>query len=240
MTVWERSHAGGVRRDDRLARAARGRRLRQRLASLARDAVWAGCVFGTLGAAAWVVSPHLDADGARAALADEGYRDVRITGTRWRGCPARHNFYRTTFAAAGPTGTEVDGVVCRGPLTTTPHVRVRTWQPPEPVAPPAPARALWTGGGLAVTSLREGRGRDGERVLRGTLVNLTDETYEWVYVDVVRIDLSGRPVDTVRVSTGSVGGAGPTSLWGGHTWRFREPVEAATVASLRVVRAGDV
>lgn len=52
-------------------------------------------------------------DEARRALKGAGYTDVQITGWRWLGCGKDDSFH-TGFAATGPTGQPVTGVVCSG------------------------------------------------------------------------------------------------------------------------------
>ena len=54
-----------------------------------------------------------DPDGARRALADAGYTDVRIGGYDVWGCDDKDTF-ATAFEATGPTGRPVKGVVCNG------------------------------------------------------------------------------------------------------------------------------
>lgn len=51
--------------------------------------------------------------GAREALLDQGYTNVKMTGTQFTGC-AENDLYRNGFTATGPTGRPVTGVVCSG------------------------------------------------------------------------------------------------------------------------------
>lgn len=51
--------------------------------------------------------------GANRALDSAGYSQIQITGFRFFGCGEDDNF-RTGFAAVGPTGKPVTGVVCGG------------------------------------------------------------------------------------------------------------------------------
>ena len=54
-----------------------------------------------------------DADGARDALTDAGYSDIRTTGHSWTGC-GEEDTYSTGFVARSPGGSVVSGVVCAG------------------------------------------------------------------------------------------------------------------------------
>jgi len=54
-----------------------------------------------------------DEEGAAKVLKQAGYTNVETTGYTFFGC-GEHDFYRTTFKAVGPTGIEVEGVVCSG------------------------------------------------------------------------------------------------------------------------------
>lgn len=63
-------------------------------------------------AAALMVGCTSESDATR-ALAGVGYRDVQITGYRWWGC-CKDDQFHTGFAATGPTGQRVSGVVCSG------------------------------------------------------------------------------------------------------------------------------
>lgn len=50
---------------------------------------------------------------ATRALEGAGYSNISMTGYDWFAC-GRDDFYHTGFAAKGPTGKEVRGVVCSG------------------------------------------------------------------------------------------------------------------------------
>lgn len=54
-----------------------------------------------------------DAKEATRVLADSGYKDVQIKGYSWLGC-SKDDVYHTEFIAKGPSGSEVNGVVCGG------------------------------------------------------------------------------------------------------------------------------
>ena len=54
-----------------------------------------------------------DEEGAAKALEKAGYTNIETTGYTFFGCD-KNDFYRTTFKAVGPTGIEVEGVVCSG------------------------------------------------------------------------------------------------------------------------------
>lgn len=239
-TVWFDDPAAAARR----AVAASKRRRRRERVQWWRDHVgyWAGvCTFvvGMTIFIGWTVVPHVDVEGTRAALADEGYREAVVTGRRWRGCSHYYNFYRTGFRAIGPTGTLVEGVGCAGPFGQRVRIKVRSWRPPAPIPPPE-GPAVWASDVLAVTSLRERPGHDGWRVLEGTVVNRTDEALGLVFVTVERRDAAGLVLDTVCATTGSLGGKGVQSLWAGHTWQMRQTVPAVGATALRVLDAGDL
>lgn len=52
-------------------------------------------------------------DGASKALANAGYTNVELTGYSWLSCSDTDQ-YSTGFKATGPTGKQVEGVVCSG------------------------------------------------------------------------------------------------------------------------------
>ncbi len=54
-----------------------------------------------------------DAGTATRILKAQGYKDVQITGYRFFGC-GEQDQYRTGFKAIGPSGDQVEGVVCSG------------------------------------------------------------------------------------------------------------------------------
>jgi len=55
-----------------------------------------------------------DQDGARSTLTKAGYTDIDTSGGyAWFGC-GQDDTWATEFKAKGPTGHEVEGVVCRG------------------------------------------------------------------------------------------------------------------------------
>jgi len=66
-----------------------------------------------LGLSVVILSGCTSSDGATRALDSAGYSQIQITGFRFFGCGEDDNF-RTGFAAVGPTGKPVTGVVCGG------------------------------------------------------------------------------------------------------------------------------
>jgi len=56
-----------------------------------------------------------DANGARKALSDSGYTDIKIAGYAAFSC-SEDDFFATKFTAKGPTGRTVSGAVCSAPL----------------------------------------------------------------------------------------------------------------------------
>jgi hypothetical protein len=46
-------------------------------------------------------------------LQAQGYSNISITGYAWFGC-SEDDWFKTKFVATGPTGTQVNGVVCSG------------------------------------------------------------------------------------------------------------------------------
>ena len=56
-----------------------------------------------------------NADSARRVLEENGYSDIQMTGYRFFMC-GKEDFYHSGFAAKGPTGRSVSGVVCQGLL----------------------------------------------------------------------------------------------------------------------------
>lgn len=69
-----------------------------------------------LGLSVAILAGCTSSDGATRAtraLDSAGYSQIQITGFRFFGCGEDDNF-RTGFAAVGPTGKPVTGVVCGG------------------------------------------------------------------------------------------------------------------------------
>lgn len=66
-----------------------------------------------LGLSVAILAGCTSSDGATRALDSAGYSQIQITGFRFFGCGEDDNF-RTGFAAVGPTGKSVTGVVCGG------------------------------------------------------------------------------------------------------------------------------
>lgn len=60
-----------------------------------------------------IMWPRDDPNGARRVLEDAGYTQIIIAGPRLYGC-SKEDWWRTGFAAKGPTGNNVTGVVCAG------------------------------------------------------------------------------------------------------------------------------
>lgn len=54
-----------------------------------------------------------DSNGTVKALTQAGYTNIETTGYTFFGCD-KNDFYHTGFKAVGPTGVEVEGVVCSG------------------------------------------------------------------------------------------------------------------------------
>ncbi|MGC0154827.1 hypothetical protein ACPRNU_20410 [Chromobacterium vaccinii] len=52
-----------------------------------------------------------DGDAARKALNGAGYTNIKITGWKPLGC-SKDDSFTTGFEARGPTGMQVEGVVC--------------------------------------------------------------------------------------------------------------------------------
>lgn len=52
-------------------------------------------------------------DQAEKALTGAGYTNIELTGYRIFGCDEKDSFH-TGFKATGPTGNQVEGVVCAG------------------------------------------------------------------------------------------------------------------------------
>lgn len=66
-----------------------------------------------IGLSVAILAGCTSSDGATRALDSAGYSQIQITGFRFFGCGEDDNF-RTGFAAVGPTGKPVTGVVCGG------------------------------------------------------------------------------------------------------------------------------
>jgi hypothetical protein len=69
------------------------------------------------------LSACTDAQGATQVLADEGYRDIQITGYSPFGC-SDDDEVRTSFIALGQDGYRVRGAVCEGLLFKGATVRI--------------------------------------------------------------------------------------------------------------------
>ncbi len=59
------------------------------------------------------ISGCTDSDGAKRALIQSGYSDIKITGYNLFSCDEK-DFYSTGFKAKGPTGENSEGTVCSG------------------------------------------------------------------------------------------------------------------------------
>lgn len=64
-----------------------------------------------IAAAAMALTACTDPQGAREALLDAGYSDIQILGYDPWAC-SKDDTFHTEFAATGPTGHRVTGVVC--------------------------------------------------------------------------------------------------------------------------------
>lgn len=67
----------------------------------------------TILAALLALGACTDSEGARKALEGAGYSDIHIEGYQLTGC-GESDWTSTGFTAKGPTGKQVDGVVCGG------------------------------------------------------------------------------------------------------------------------------
>lgn len=63
-----------------------------------------------------MVTACVDESGAKRALEDQGFKDIRITGYELFAC-SKDQFNHTGFTATGATGKPVRGVVCSGWFT---------------------------------------------------------------------------------------------------------------------------
>lgn len=66
-----------------------------------------------LAVVAIALSACSDSDGAKRHLSNMGFTNIETQGWSFFGC-SEDDFWKTEFTAKGPTGQNVEGVVCEG------------------------------------------------------------------------------------------------------------------------------